>query len=167
MHAKQQKIKKSKKGQQLHMSTPIRGHSLPLRLTIPPLRTLLGFACSVASLSRCPNHYPPGHHCLRGAALVECPLGQGEPSTRPEGHYGSTCTSLTSFHLDDRRTWPLPAEQNIIMAASILIFKILLKQCALPIQKIKQRAKNCLHFSICACHPCAGAMLIFSVSFQF
>ena len=29
------------------------------------------------------------------------------------------------------------------------------------------RAKNWLHFSICACHPCAGAMLIFSVSFQF
>ena len=27
--------------------------------------------------------------------------------------------------------------------------------------------KHCLHFSICACHPCAGAMLIFSVSFQF
>ena len=26
--------------------------------------------------------------------------------------------------------------------------------------------QNCLHFSICACHPCAGAMLIFSVSFQ-
>ena len=25
----------------------------------------------------------------------------------------------------------------------------------------------CLHFSICACHPCAGAMLNFSVSFQF
>ena len=25
---------------------------------------------------------------------------------------------------------------------------------------------NCLHLSICACHPCAGAMLIFSVSFQ-
>ena len=30
-----------------------------------------------------------------------------------------------------------------------------------------QLTKNCLHFSICACHPCAGAMLIFSVSFQF
>ena len=27
--------------------------------------------------------------------------------------------------------------------------------------------KNCVHFSICACHPCAGAMLIFSVSFPF
>ena len=25
---------------------------------------------------------------------------------------------------------------------------------------------NCLHFSICACHPCAGAMLILSASFQ-
>ena len=26
---------------------------------------------------------------------------------------------------------------------------------------------NMVHFSICACHPCAEAMLIFSVSFQF
>ena len=26
--------------------------------------------------------------------------------------------------------------------------------------------KNCLHFSICACHPCAGAVLTFSASFQ-
>ena len=26
---------------------------------------------------------------------------------------------------------------------------------------------KCLHFSICACHPCAGAMLILSVPFQF
>ena len=31
----------------------------------------------------------------------------------------------------------------------------------------KERKKNLDHFSICACHPCAGAMLIFSVSFQF
>jgi hypothetical protein len=29
-----------------------------------------------------------------------------------------------------------------------------------------QKQQN-LHFSICACHPCAGAMLIFSVSFEF
>ena len=26
---------------------------------------------------------------------------------------------------------------------------------------------KCLHFSMFACHPCAGAMLIFSVSFRF
>ena len=29
------------------------------------------------------------------------------------------------------------------------------------------KQKNVHTFSICACHPCAGAMLIFSVSFQF
>ena len=27
--------------------------------------------------------------------------------------------------------------------------------------------KNLLHFPICACHPCAGAMLLFSASIQF
>ena len=27
--------------------------------------------------------------------------------------------------------------------------------------------EDCLHFSTCACHPCAWAMLIFSASFQF
>ena len=32
---------------------------------------------------------------------------------------------------------------------------------------IVKSAKKFVHFSICACHPCAGAMLIFSVSFQF
>ena len=30
-----------------------------------------------------------------------------------------------------------------------------------------RHAKNLVHFLLCACHPCAGAMLIFSVSFQF
>jgi hypothetical protein len=30
-----------------------------------------------------------------------------------------------------------------------------------------QEPKKSDTFSICACHPCAGAMLIFSVSFQF
>ena len=31
----------------------------------------------------------------------------------------------------------------------------------------QREKKKCDTFSICACHPCAGAMLIFSVSFQF
>lgn len=35
------------------------------------------------------------------------------------------------------------------------------------LQRSRKWRKNWLHFSICACHPCAGAMLIFSVSFQF
>ena len=30
----------------------------------------------------------------------------------------------------------------------------------------RHKFNNCLHFSICACHPCAVAMLVFSVSFQ-
>ena len=29
------------------------------------------------------------------------------------------------------------------------------------------RTKNLVHFLICACHPCEGAVLIFPVSFQF
>ena len=33
-------------------------------------------------------------------------------------------------------------------------------------QKVHEDLYNCLHFSMCARHPCAGAMLIFSVSFQ-
>jgi len=33
--------------------------------------------------------------------------------------------------------------------------------------KTETGQKNLIHFSICACHSCAGAMLIFSVSFQF
>ena len=31
----------------------------------------------------------------------------------------------------------------------------------------KRVKKNFVHFPICACHPCAGAMLIFSVSFSW
>lgn len=34
-------------------------------------------------------------------------------------------------------------------------------------ERMPRAKKNLDHFSICACHPCAGAMLIFSVSFQF
>ena len=39
--------------------------------------------------------------------------------------------------------------------------------CVLVPSRGTAPSKNCVHFSICACHPCAGAMLIFSVSFQF
>ena len=46
-----------------------------------------------------------------------------------------------------------------------------LKMCVLlkSVHAQKRYNKNSKSdtFSICACHPCAGAMLIFSVSFQF
>ena len=35
------------------------------------------------------------------------------------------------------------------------------------VKDVRKQAGNCLHFSMCACHPCAVAMLIFSASFQF
>ena len=37
---------------------------------------------------------------------------------------------------------------------------------ALRAGTFRRRPALCLHFSICACHPGAGAMLIFSASFQ-
>ncbi|CAL9026044.1 unnamed protein product, partial [Prunus brigantina] len=41
------------------------------------------------------------------------------------------------------------------------------KKLAGPKKIGRKEQKNLDHFSIYACHPCAGAMLIFSVSFQF
>ena len=134
------------------MSTLTRGHSLPLRLTIPPLRTPQGFACSVASLSRCPCHYPPGHHSLRRAALAECPLGQGKPSTRPEGHDESTYTSQTSFHSDDRRTWPLPADKMPSPTLHMQARSVLCNQCTLHVAVVARAcAYVCDCVRVCVC----------------
>ena len=85
-----------------------RGHYSPLRLTFPPLRTPCGFACSVASLSRCPHHYQPGRRNFRRSALVERPLGQGKPSTQLAGRNADCCAPATTPHLGDRKAWPLP-----------------------------------------------------------
>ena len=59
----------------------------------------------------------------------------------------------------------------ILVIIAILLIVVII--AILLILVIIDRGENkiiygfCLHFSICACHPCAGAMLIFSVSFQF
>ena len=58
-----------------------RGHCNPLWAVFPPLQVVLSFACSVASLSRCPSHYLPGHHHFRGGDLADYPFGWGSPST--------------------------------------------------------------------------------------
>ena len=52
-----------------------------VRTVFPPLQVVLSSACSVASLSRCPNHYLPGHPHLRGDALADYVFGKGNPST--------------------------------------------------------------------------------------
>ena len=46
-----------------------------------PLQVVLSFACSVASLSRCPSHYLPGHPHLREDDLAAYLFGKGNPST--------------------------------------------------------------------------------------
>jgi hypothetical protein len=63
-----------------------RGHCIPLWTVFPPLQVVLSSACSVASLSRCPSHYLPGHPHLRGDALADCLFGRGSPSTWCAGH---------------------------------------------------------------------------------
>ena len=55
-----------------------------------PLQVVLSFACSVASLSRCPSHYLPGHPHLREDDLAAYPFGKGNPST--------WCTGCTAIH---------------------------------------------------------------------
>ena len=58
-----------------------RGFCIPLWTVFPPLQVVLSSACSVASLSRFPNHYLPGHPHLREGALAAYLFGQGSPST--------------------------------------------------------------------------------------
>ena len=47
-----------------------RGVCIPLWTVLPPLQVVLSSACSVASLSRFPSHYLPGHPHLREGALA-------------------------------------------------------------------------------------------------
>ena len=64
--------------------------------------------------------------------------------------------------------WALFGGTAVAPDASVAAFEFLggirphpsASPCPLAAKMIK------LHFSICACHPCAGAMLIFSASFQ-
>ena len=59
---------------------------------------------------------------------------------------------------------------RLIAARQKIVKFMLCDRCPWPVANVRDAStwpKNCIHFSICACHPCAGAMLVFSVSFQF
>ena len=58
-----------------------RGFCFPFWAVFPPLQVVLSSACSVASLSRFPSHYLPGHPHLREGALAAYLFCQGSPST--------------------------------------------------------------------------------------
>ena len=79
-----------------------RGICTPLRPAIPPLKAPLGFACSVASLSRSPGHHRPGHHSFRHVAPVECHLGWDKPSTCRAARSTVPNTAAATPHTGDR-----------------------------------------------------------------
>ena len=58
-----------------------RSNCITLRPDIPPLKSPLSFACSVASLSQFPGHDQPGHRSVRRVAPAECHLGWDKPSS--------------------------------------------------------------------------------------
>ena len=66
--------------------------------SIPPLQVVPSFACSVASLSRCPGHQLPGRHGLRQVILADYLLDQGGPSTCIAGHVALQCTPSPQFN---------------------------------------------------------------------
>ena len=63
-----------------------RGHCNLFSHTIPPLQAAPSFACSVASLSRFPDHQLPGCSHLRERILADYLLGWGAASARRAGH---------------------------------------------------------------------------------
>ena len=60
----------------------------------------------------------------------------------------------------------LPGFEPGLLDSKSNVITITLQDHLMKIKDQKQKKKSDT-FSICACHPCAGAMLIFSVSFQF
>ena len=85
-----------------------RGRCIPLWAVFPPLQVVLSSACSVASLSRCPNHYLPGHPHLRGDALADYVLGKGNPSTWRAGRTPLHDTPLVKPPFGAQRSITLP-----------------------------------------------------------
>ena len=84
-----------------------RGFCFPLWAVFPPLQVVLSSACSVASLSRFPSHYLPGHPHLREGALAAYLFGQGSPST--------WCTGRTAVHSTPPAILPLGAQRGVTL----------------------------------------------------
>jgi hypothetical protein len=80
-----------------------------------------------------------------------------EESHPPRGVHVKAEACLPPGHITAPGAWP---QGNPKRNAAGAYLKRKKDRCA-------KSQKNLDHFSICACHPCAGAMLIFSVSFQF
>ena len=82
-----------------------RGFCIPVWTVFQPLQVVLSSACSVASLSRFPNHYLPGHPHLREGALAAYLFGQGSPPT--------WCAELTAVHSTPSAQLPCGAQRGV------------------------------------------------------
>ena len=82
--------------------------------------------------------------------------------------YGDTnCTNRALRRLTSEvRRDPVYSTRYGRQRRCAFFFYSILPLIALLHRRERQGKKNCLHFSICACHPCAGAMLIFSAPDQ-
>ena len=69
----------------------------------------------------------------------------------------------TKLHIYKTPSWKCPKAANGGMTSLDLRSQV---RALLVARQRCQLFKTCLRFSICVCHPCAGAMLIFSVSLQ-
>ena len=65
---------------------PRRDAFVAFGFSISSLQVASGFACSVASLSLCPDHYLPGVHNLHCKHLADHQFDWGESSTCSEAH---------------------------------------------------------------------------------
>ena len=91
-------------------------HSGPVS---PPLKVVPSFACSVASLSRCPGHQLPGCHSLRRGILADYLLDRGGPSTCRAGHIVLQCTPSPNSRRDRRQRAP----SEIVDVLAIICYK--------------------------------------------
>ena len=121
-----------------------------------------------------PENATPVRQNLPSAATgdkmpVAC-SGGADLAWRPDLRNNAICTSKSTSkcHLCTKIYLKMPSIPIEVLLDKNALFQV---ACLLPANVLVSwrhdgSEKNCLHFSICACHPCAGAMLIFSVSFQ-
>ena len=90
-----------------------RGSHQPLRAVFRPLQVVSSFACSVASLSRFPDHHQPGHLRLPSDALADHLFGLGYPSTQVMGRTAVHNTPTAKPPFGRQRAMTLPSARTL------------------------------------------------------
>ena len=119
-------------------------------------------------------HLSPPPHLSRGPFSCRAPTGRGCAATQ------FSARILTAHRFNELGFWPdvyfprawhpiavphmLSTRTSCFLKSRPQLLGFVGLKYGMPSKELQNK---CLHFSICARHPCAGAMLIFSVSFQF